>query len=221
MLKQLVNDLPLDAIEVSPSAATGLPLIVTLHGRGADMHDLADLAPMIDPEGKYRFLFPNAPRKFEPAPGYSFGQSWFDGWPPQGRSFEESRALLMQFLDEAQERYGTGDSSTVLAGFSQGGLMALDAGFRRNERLAGIVVMSGALSEDDAPDFPSRKDQPVLIVHGTMDDVIPIIAPRRARLVLRNAGLEPEYHEFPMGHHTSMESMEVVRRFVGRVLGAE
>lgn len=216
MPKRILTDLPLEAVEVSPNDDRGMPLLVVLHGRGADMHDLADLAPYIDPGGKYRFLFPNAPRGFEPMPGYSFGKSWFDGWPPEGDSLQQSREILMRFIDDAQQRFGNDDSTTLLAGFSQGGLMSLDAGFRRPSRLAAIVVMSGALHESDMPDFASRKDQKLLIVHGTADEVIPIVAPRRARMVLRNAGLEPEYHEFLMGHHTSAESMEVVRNFIDR-----
>src|SRR5260370_1410936 len=58
------------------------PLVIVMHGRGADANDLADLAPMID-DG-YRFGFPNAARPLEPMPGYSFGGTWFDGGPPQG-----------------------------------------------------------------------------------------------------------------------------------------
>jgi len=216
MRKQLVTDLPLEAVEVSPSPAAGLPLVITLHGRGADMHDLADLAPMIDSAGRCRFLFPNAPRKFEAAPGYSFGQSWFDGWPPEGNSLQQSRAILMNFIDAAQKKYGATDATTVLAGFSQGGLMSFDTGYRRIEPLAGIVVMSGALYEDDTPDFSSRLDQKILIVHGTGDEVIPVMAARRARSVLQAAGVSAEYHEFPMGHHTSTESIEVVKDFITR-----
>lgn len=218
MMKRSITDLPLESIEVAGEDAAARPLVVTLHGRGADMFDLADLAPAIDPEGRYRFLFPNAPRAFEPMPGYSFGRSWFDGWPPEGSSLQESREALMRFLDEAQQRYGNDDPSTLLAGFSQGGLMALDTGFRRKSKLAGIVVMSGALHEKDMPDFAGRKDQKLLIVHGMADEVIPLVAPRRARLVLREAGIEPEYHEFPMGHHTSPESIAVVKNFIDRAL---
>lgn len=216
MRKQLVTDLPLQAVEVSFSPAAGLPLVITLHGRGADMHDLADLAPMIDPEGRCRFLFPNAPRKFEAAPGYSFGQSWFDGWPPAGTSLQESRGILSNFIDEAQKKYAVTDATTVLAGFSQGGLMSFDSGYRRKAPLAGIIVLSGALYEEDAPDFSARKDQKILIVHGTDDDVIPVMAARRAQSVLKAAGVNAEYHEFPMGHHTSAESVDVVKDFIAR-----
>lgn len=191
-----------------------LPLVVILHGRGADMHDLADLAPMIAPSTPMRFVFPNAPRKFSPMPGYTFGWSWFDGWPAEPESFRESRRLILEFLDEITQRYPTPRGKVVLGGFSQGGMMSLDCGWRTDVELAGIVVMSGALNESELPPF--RNTPPVLIVHGTEDEMIPVLAAHRARRVLEEHGVEPEYHEFAMGHQVSVESLAVVRDFVAR-----
>jgi len=193
-----------------------MPLVVLMHGRGADAFDLADVAPMID--GGYRFVFPNAPKPFEAAPGMTFGWTWFDGWPPVGNSFFESRELLLTFLDEITQRYPT--TKTVLSGFSQGALMSFDVGFRTDVPLAGVIAMSGAIFEGDMPDFAARKDLPVLIVHGSVDDMIPVLAARRARRILEEHSIEPEYHEFPMGHHVTEESMAVVRDFLERVMAA-
>jgi phospholipase/carboxylesterase len=191
-----------------------IPLVVVLHGRGADANDLADLAPHLD--RGYRFVFPNAPKPFEPMPGYSFGFTWFDGWPADRDSVVESRTLLLQFLDEIIAKYPTPPGKVVLCGFSQGGLMALDVGFRTAIKLAGIVVMSGALYEDDLPTF--RKDIPVMIVHGTADDAILPLAARRARLVLEENGVDVDYREFPIGHEVSEESMAEVAGFMARRL---
>jgi phospholipase/carboxylesterase len=200
--------------------SAALPLVVVLHGRGADANDLADLAPMLDsPEG-YRFIFANAPEPFEPYPGMTFGFTWFDGWPPTRQSIAKSRRPLLDFLDEIAQRHPPKDGKIVLAGFSQGGLMALDAGFRTPKPLAGIVVMSGGLYEEDIPDLDARRDQRVLIVHGTLDDMVPVVAARRARRVLEDHGIEPEYHEFPMGHHVTPESMAVVTDFIRRAMSA-
>ena len=100
--------------------------------------------------------------------------------------------------------------------------MAIDAGFRTEHELAAIVVMSGAIAEADASDFTAKKHIPVLIVHGTEDDMIPVLAARRARRLLEQHGIEPEYHEFPMGHQVTPESMEVVRNFMAaRLLSIE
>ncbi len=195
-----------------------LPLVVILHGRGADARDLADLAPMLD-DGRCRFVFPNAPKPFEAYPGMTFGWTWFDGWPPTRASIDESRQLLLVFLDEIVERYPTPADQIVLGGFSQGALMSLDCGFRTKQPLAGIVVMSGGLYEDDLPNLRARAGQRVLICHGTADDVIPVIAARRTRRVLEEHGIEPEYHEFPIGHQVSEEEMAVVGEFIRKSLG--
>ena len=191
-----------------------LPLVVVMHGRGADANDLADLAPMLDPPGGARFVFPNAPKPFEAYPGMTFGYTWFDGWPPRGQSLQEARALVLELIDELVARLPTPPGKLIVSGFSQGGLMAIDAGYRTRQPLAGIVVMSGAIAEADAPDFAAKKDVPVLIVHGTDDDMIPVLAARRARRLLEQHGIEPEYHEFPMGHHVTPESIDVVRNFM-------
>jgi phospholipase/carboxylesterase len=190
-----------------------MPLVLVMHGRGADANDLADLAPMID-DG-YRFVFPNAPKKFEPMPGYSFGYSWFDGWPPEGDSIVQSREMLLTLIDELVARYPTPEGKLVVAGFSQGGMMAIDAGFRTKQNVAGIVCMSGAIFEAGQP--PLRK-LPVLLIHGTEDEMIPLWAAQRTRLVLEENGVLPEYHEFPMGHQVTAESMVVVRAFLLRIL---
>jgi len=189
-----------------------LPLVFMLHGRGADANDLADLAPMMG--GGYRFVFPNAAEPFEAAPGFTFGYTWFDGWPAEPNSVKKSRNLLLQFIDEIIERYATPPGKVILSGFSQGALMSLDAGFRTKQKLAGIVVMSGAVYEADPPNFSPKI--PVLIVHGSDDDVIPVLAARRARRILEDHGIEPEYQEFPMGHFVTPDSIAVVADFMRR-----
>ncbi|MGH9423425.1 MAG: alpha/beta hydrolase [Thermoanaerobaculia bacterium] len=210
------DDLSLRYVLNVPSAKsndTEMPLVIVMHGRGADANDLADLAPMID-DG-YRFVFPNAAKPFEPMPGYTFGWSWFDGWPPEGTSVADSRTKLLTLIDELVARYPTPDGKIVIAGFSQGGLMAIDVGFRTSQPIAGIVVMSAGIFEADMP--PLHKI-PILIIHGTEDDMVPIVHARRTRHILEEHGIAPEYHEFPMGHHVTPESMEVVSGFLGRVL---
>src|SRR5579872_1081962 len=211
------GDLSLSYVLRAPSGAVdsdALPLVFVLHGRGADANDLADLAPMMG--SGYRFIFPNAPEPFEPAPGFTFGYTWFDGWPAEPGSIKRSRQLLLIFIDEILERYKTPPGKVILSGFSQGGLMSIDAGFRTKQKLAGIVVMSGAVYEEDLPPF--GPNIPVLMVHGTEVEMIPVLAARRARRVLESHGVEPEYHEFPMGHFVTPESIAVVADFIARQL---
>jgi phospholipase/carboxylesterase len=101
--------------------------------------------------------------------------------------------------------------------------MALDSGLRyvglrTDRKLAGILCMSGGLYETDLPDLQTRAGLPVLIAHGSADDVVPVNYARRARRVLEDAGLDVEYHEYPMGHQVAMEEAEAVKGFLERVL---
>lgn len=199
---------------VTDTTDAELPMVVMLHGRGADMHDLADLAPMLAEAGKVRFIFANAPRPFEAYPGMTFGWTWFDGWPPERASVAASREVLLEFIGEVTGRYRT--SKLIVAGFSQGAMMSLDVGLRTD--VAGIIAMSGGLYELDLPDLSEKKGLPVLIAHGVYDDVVPVSYARRARHVLEEAGLDVEYHEYPMQHQVAQEEADVARRFVARRL---
>jgi phospholipase/carboxylesterase len=195
-----------------------MPLVIVMHGRGADANDLADLAPYLDGDEGYRFLFPNAPKPWDAGGGMTFGFTWFDNWPPEAKSFEESRRLVLDFLRAAIGRFPTPAGKVVLVGFSQGGLMALNVAFQTEVELAAVVAMSGALHEIELDALSRKKELPILIVHGIYDEVIPVLAAHRARRTLENHGLSPEYHEFPMGHQVTAESMAVVAEFIRRVL---
>jgi phospholipase/carboxylesterase len=211
------TDLTLQYIESVPSGKTGeLPIVVLIHGRGADANDLADLAHSLD-DG-YRFIFPNAPAPFEIMRGYSQGFTWFDGWPPVEGSIEKSRDLLLTFLGEISERYATPFTKMVLGGFSQGGMMSIDAGFRVDPQLAGIVVLSGGTYEKGLADLSTKKEMAVFLAHGMSDDVIPPFAAQRTRAILEQAGLRPEYHEYDMGHWIVPEELAAVRDFIKRAL---
>jgi phospholipase/carboxylesterase len=214
------DDLPLQYVTKTPSGrpdSAAMPLVIVMHGRGADANDLADIAPMIDGPPGYRFVFPNAPKRWEAAPGMTFGFTWFDGLPPDPKSLASARQRLNTFVDAALQHFPTPAGKLVLCGFSQGAVLALDVGLRRDD-LAGIVAMSGALDERDLPDLSTRKNQRVLIVHGTSDEMINVNMARRARRVLEQSGLDPEYHEFPMGHQVTTESMAVVSDFIRKCL---
>jgi phospholipase/carboxylesterase len=209
------DDLPLTYVIDVPSEKTGeLPMVICMHGRGADAYDLADLAPLIDQGTGIRFLFPNAPKPFEPMPGYTFGFTWFDDWPPERTSLAASRTILLDFIDQAVAKYPTPSGKLVLAGFSQGALMALDAAFRTTQQLCGVVAMSGALSEDELPDLRLHRHQRILIIHGEYDDVIPPFSARRTRLVLEDHGIQPEYYELPMAHQITQESIDIAGGFI-------
>jgi phospholipase/carboxylesterase len=149
----------------------------------------------------------------------AMGWTWFEGWPPNHESLVDSREEMLRFLDEITEKYPTPEGKLVVSGFSQGALMALDSGLRTTKKLAAIVVMSGGLYEKDLPDLQAHAGLPLLIAHGTADDVVPVMYARRARHLLESAGLDVEYHEYPMSHQVAAEEADAVQEFLGRVLG--
>jgi phospholipase/carboxylesterase len=125
---------------------------------------------------------------------------------------------MLRFLDEVTQMYPTPEGKLIVSGFSQGALMALDAGLRTTQKIAGIVAMSGGLYEPDLPDLRARAGLPVLMAHGSVDEVVPVHYARRARRLLEDAGIDVEYHEYPMGHQVAAEEAADVRAFLAKVI---
>ena len=178
------------------------PLLVLLHGIGADEHDLLPLADTVDP----RFVVASLRA---PHP-YFGGYAWFPiDVRPGGRvvpdlgSARTALAGLIQWLTAAPARLATDPAQTFLLGFSQGAMMSLAALHRVPERLAGVVALSGRvpepLIENGSP--PGAIAQvPVFVGHGTLDNVVPISSGRRARDLLHPLVRDFTYQEFDVGH---------------------
>ncbi|NWJ96322.1 MAG: hypothetical protein HXX20_11100 [Chloroflexi bacterium] len=227
----------LNCIEVAPDEVNpDLPLLIGLHGRGDWGESYVDLAELIS-ETDYRFIFPNAPL---PLPGAFF--EWFRFESANlGKEAATTRQTIFQLLEELMARYTTPASRTFLFGFSQGGMMTLEAGLRYrdrdNQRLAGLAVLSGMLLAD-APFQASRQtslasyyasdkgdlkavlaaaaaDQiPLFAAHGIYDPVIPVGAGRSTREVLQQAGLVVEYYEFQGEHQIILPEIQFLRQFI-------
>ncbi len=195
----------LDAISLPPLG--GSPperLLVILHGWGANAEDLASLAAYLQLPS-YQLLFPNAPLPHPHAPN---GRAWYaleeEGYP----GLAESRQQLADWLRLLAVSTGIPATHTVLAGFSQGGAMALDVGLRLP--LAALCSLSGYLHAPPVPQF----QPPVLIVHGHHDPVVPINAAQQAQQVLKELGISVTYHEFAMGHEVTPAVLKVLREFL-------
>jgi phospholipase/carboxylesterase len=175
----------------------GWPLVVLAHGRGASMHDLANLAPAIDAAG-YVYAFPNGPYRW-----YGMGYAWVAGQPgvdpvPEGSPSVEQ--LLNDFMSEVMEETGAAPGNIVLGGFSQGGGLTYRYGLPRPGMFAGLAILSGVFRDPETIGLPARRDQSIFIAHGTQDQVLDIAMGREGRDFLEQAGYKPEYHEYPMGH---------------------
>ena len=163
-------------------------MVALLHGVGASADDLLGLAPSLAPLlPGVAFAAFDAPEPYDGAP---FGRQWFSLHDRTPSVLQAGASRASPVLDAAvdSELARLGISSCALAGFSQGAMMALYAGLRRTPPLAAVLAYSGALL--DVP--PAAAHPPVLLVHGTDDDVVPAARSRDAERLLRAAGVPVE-----------------------------
>jgi phospholipase/carboxylesterase len=195
------------------------PMIVCLHGRGADMRDLAGLAPAIDQRG-YLYVCPNAPLTISIGPGYT-GQAWYEsGGNSNPAAMEEALTALEGVLRDVFAQHQVTPGQAILLGFSQGGAMTYRYGLLRPEMFAGLVILSGALRNPEAlsSHLPAGRDQRIFIAHGTHDAVAPIDLSRNAVAFLEAQGYQPLYREYPMGHEISLEVLNDLTPWIHKVL---
>lgn len=195
------------------------PLIILLHGFGANMRDLAGLTPAIDREG-YIYACPNAPVAFDTGPGtvgYGWGAIGDQGNPEEHVRIEE---LLETFFDEVMEQYQVPSGQAILGGFSQGAGMTYRCGLGRPDLFAGLVALSGSRADwDELRDrLPTQRTQPIFIAHGTEDPVSPVERARTARKFLDGEGYSPHYKEYGMGHEITPEVISDLVPWVREVL---
>ena len=195
------------------------PLLIMLHGFGANMQDLAGLAPVINSRG-YVYAFPNAPIAFDLGSGQA-GYGWTSP-RADATSDEVQRAedLLGEFFDEVLEQFQVAPGRAVLLGFSQGGGMTYRCGLSRAETFAGLVALSASLPDRKELEdrLPEERNQPIFIAHGRSDPLIPAETAANAHRFLTEAGYSPEYHEYNMAHEISAEVLSDLTVWMGKVL---
>lgn len=187
-------------------------LMVVLHGLGDSREGYRWLPGALNLPW-LNYLLVNAP---DP---YYGGYSWYDLAGDARPGVERSRRLLTALLEE-QERAGFPSAQTVLFGFSQGGLMTLDVGFRFARPLAGLVGISGYVHQPEQlleQLSAAAFQQHALVTHGTDDPIIPFAAVREQINLLKAAGLRIDWREFVKEHTIAGEpEIEVIRDFVRR-----
>jgi phospholipase/carboxylesterase len=203
---------------VEPRAASDRPpLLVLLHGIGADEADLLPLAQFFDP--RFTVVSARAPHEAEPM-GYRWYAIDWAVMPPRGDRGEivASRDLLARFVEEATAAYGTDPSSVFLFGFSQGAVMSLAIILARPDLVRGVVAHSGQLARlpgpDPDPEALSRAE--VLLLHGAQDPVIPASQGHKAYEVLEPLlGARVAYRAFDgLGHGISEDSIAEAARWL-------
>jgi phospholipase/carboxylesterase len=212
-------------IETAPEPKTS---IIVLHGLGADGNDFVPFAQELDlrAAGPVRWVFPHAPVIPVTINGGLRMRAWYDivagdlGQRQDEKGLRASQALVEEVIAREKQR-GTAANRIVLAGFSQGCAMALLAGLRHDERLAGIVGMSGYLPIAETTDT-ERSDAnrltPIFLAHGTMDTVVPLAAGETSRDALSALGYDVEWHAYPMPHSVCMEEVRDLNAWLLKVL---
>jgi len=185
--------------------------VVTLHGRGVDGGDLIPMAAMLDLPA-LRFIFPHGP-----FPTQFGGRAWFLPPPMEQEGILSSRHLLLELIQKI-EAEGTPAGRIALMGFSQGAVMSLDVGLRYPRRLAAIVALSGYLSDPDhlVQEAGPIAQLPVLIAHGTEDEVLPVSGSRAAAKTIESLGTEVSLREYPVGHQINPEEIGDIQAFLER-----
>ncbi len=201
-----------------PAGDGPFPAIIALHGWGAGAHDLLGLAPLLH-GGQAVVLCPQGPVAV-PFGGGQYGHGWFPlrmGQPPDVEAFRHGSELLRDFIRQAVVRYPVDPEKIVVAGFSQGGMMAYELALREPARFAGVAALSSWLPSqlaEDLPKLPEHEGFPVLIVHGTRDDRIDVELARESREALRPYGVGLTYREFDMGHEIRQDALKVVLQWL-------
>lgn len=208
-----------------PIIQPGSAVVIVLHGLGTNSDDLVPFCEQLKLTD-CRFVLPDAPLHL---PGYpEEAYAWYDFQAHDRKEIEKSRDYLFKvmdrFADDPNLRPAAGaekrPSPIVLMGFSQGGVMSLEAGLNYKGKIAAIVSMSGYMPDPWATLTKSEApfDTPILLVHGSEDQVVPLEGSHRAAESLKQTGYNPVLKVFPMGHTITLESLQEVSGFLKEVL---
>jgi phospholipase/carboxylesterase len=211
----------IDGPRLGPPGSNASALVILLHGYGSNGADLISLAPMLQkvmPDAA--FVAPNAPVR---CPGMPDGYQW---WPIQSFSLSERLAgavaaapVLDAFISAELSRHRLSEERLLLVGFSQGTMIALHVGLRRQNQIAGIIGFSGMLVAPDLLDNDVRTKPPILLIHGDADQVVPFRSLAEARKALEAHDFSVEEHvSHGLGHNVDAAGLGVAVAFARRVL---
>jgi phospholipase/carboxylesterase len=206
----------IECVEITPNG-TAKHCIIWLHGLGADGHDFVPIIPNLELPASLatRFIFPHAP--IMPVTinnGYKM-RAWFDIYEMSFTAKIDEKGILasktsLERLIQQQIDLGVPSEHIILAGFSQGGAIALTTGLTYSKRLGGIIALSTYLPLPDkilANVNPANKTLPIYIAHGTQDNVLPYFLGESTAKLLEEAGHPVEWHSYNMPHSVCAEEI--------------
>jgi phospholipase/carboxylesterase len=214
----------LETVEVE-TGRDPVAAIIWMHGLGADAHDFEPAVPMLAlaPPHSLRFVFPNAPQRPVTINGGMVMPAWYDLLSFDRDAAEDevgiraSAAAIDRLIQREVDR-GISADRILLAGFSQGGAMALFTALRQAQPLAGVIALSAYLPLAEALEEEKQGRPPIFMAHGELDDVVPVNFARNSRRKLHQWGYDVSWHEYPMAHTVTVEELADIRKFLLNLL---
>lgn len=214
----------LETLEIC-GCQTPTATVIWLHGLGADGNDFAPIVEALDLPS-VRFILPHAPyRPVSINNGYRM-RAWFDlygleaGSPQDEAGIRDIQAQI-EALIARERQHGIATDRIALAGFSQGGAVALHTALRHTERLGGVLGLSSYLpikSTLATEAHPANRDLPIFLAHGIFDDIISLELAKTSAEFLRQHGYQPQWHEYAMAHSVCPEEIADIRSFIETTL---
>lgn len=199
------TDLALGYATRQPAPTQPTALLVLLHGVGGNETNLASLADTVDPDTLV--VMPRGPLTLG-AGQYAWFQVNFSAAGPQinAAQAEHSRQTLVQLVEQLQTHYGIAPDKTVIAGFSQGGILSASVGLSAPERVAGFGLLSGRILPELQPQVaePARLTRlRAFVGHGEYDSKLPVVWAQRADQLLNDLGVQHQTRLYPIDHGIS------------------
>ncbi|MCH8943165.1 MAG: dienelactone hydrolase family protein [Proteobacteria bacterium] len=220
-----------DTVEIETGAgASGnnaMGSVIWLHGLGADGHDFEAIVPQLNlpHDLRLRFVFPHAPMRPVTINGGMSMRAWYDivSFDSAGRAdsdgIRESSRMLDGLVAREIER-GVDAGRVVVAGFSQGGAVAIQTMLRTPHRIGGMMALSTYLALPDELEHASvRKDLPIFMAHGSFDNVLPMQWGRDSADKLIAAGYAVDWHEYPMAHAVCPQEIAAISAWLSKIYG--
>ncbi len=201
--------------------------IIWLHGLGADGHDFESIVPQLNLPNDLaiRFIFPHAPSMPVSLNGGYIMPAWYDikqndlGVEHDRHGIQQSSQSIQLLIEQEQMR-GIAPDRIILAGFSQGAAMALHLGLRQNNKLAGIMALSGCLllPTETADWQPDANVPPIFMAHGKHDPVVTYSLGKSACSQLQSHNYSVQWHSYPMEHSVCIEETRDIGQWIQQIL---
>ena len=222
-----------DAVEIQAGQGEAHGSVIWLHGLGADGHDFEPIVPelRLPQELSLRFIFPHAPLRPVTINNGMSMRAWYDiltldrDGPTDDAGVRASGQVVAQLIEQELD-HGISADKIVVAGFSQGGAIALHAALRSTHKLAGLMALSTYLPITDAFEDEvvnsaenGHTDLPIFMAHGSLDPVLPMALGRDSADLLIEHGFNVEWHDYQMAHSVCAEEINDIRTWLLSIYG--